>query len=285
MNGLPQSYLSPMHLPFNRTSLEGQFELQTPEFDPGGLGFWVALQGNSLLVNHHEEAQLPFGANPFFNGHSSVFLGLWKGQPCRLVNIPADVPLPKDLTKVRYIDDNPQLPIALLSLAGLARMILHWESRSEYCPACGSTMHRLIGEWGRNCPACQTHHFPQISPCAIVLVRRSGEVLLTRKSNWVPNRYSLVAGFMEVGECLEETAVREVAEETGLRIGNLRYVGSQSWPFPSQLMCGFVADYISGEIRVDTAELEDARWFRIDDLPILPPKRSIARYILDKELG
>ena len=143
----------------------------------------------------------------------------------------------------------------------------------------------MAGEWGRSCIPATTTRFPAIHPCAIVLVTRPGEVLLTRKSNWAANRYSLVAGFQEFGESLEETAIREVAEETGVKVSNVRYLGSQCWPFPSQVMVGFVADYVDGEIQVDTAELEDARWFSVNDLPALPPKRSIARYILDKTLG
>ncbi len=163
-------------------------------------------------------------------------------------------------------------------------MVLHWRERSNFCGRCGQPTEWLAAEWGRNCPTCQTHAFPAIHPCAIVLVRRGREVLLTRKPNWAPNRYSLVAGFQEFGESLEETAVREIAEETGVVANNVRYVGSQCWPFPSQVMVGFVADYVSGDIQVDEAELDDARWFAVDDLPRLPPKRSIARYILDTAL-
>jgi NAD+ diphosphatase len=115
----------------------------------------------------------------------------------------------------------------------------------------------------------------------IVVVRRNDEVLLVRKAEWVAGRYGLVAGFLDMGECLEEAVVREVMEETGIRIKNLRYVGSQSWPFPSQLMAGYVADYDGGDIVIETKELEDARWFPVDALPLLPPKRSIARYLID----
>lgn len=109
-------------------------------------------------------------------------------------------------------------------------------------------------------------------------------MLLTRKANWVAGRYGLVAGFVEPGECLEETVVREVMEETGIVVKNIRYVGSQSWPFPSQIMTGFVADYAGGEIQVDMTELEDARWFSRDELPLLPARRSIARFLLDHHL-
>jgi NAD+ diphosphatase len=167
----------------------------------------------------------------------------------------------------------------------MGRMILHWQERSCFCGYCGQPTKWLDKEWGRGCDVCHNHVFPAIHPCAIVLITRPGEVLLTRKSNWAANRYSLVAGFQEFGESLEETAIREVAEETGVKVSNVRYVGSQCWPFPSQVMVGFVADYVTGEIQVETTELEDARWFAVDDLPGLPPRRSIARYILDKTLG
>jgi NAD+ diphosphatase len=114
-----------------------------------------------------------------------------------------------------------------------------------------------------------------------VLVKRGNELLLTRKAEWPLGRYSLVAGFLDLGESLEECAIREVREETGIEITNVRYVGSQNWPFPAQLMAGFVADYAGGEIVVEHSELEDARWFHLDALPPLPPSRSIARWIID----
>jgi NAD+ diphosphatase len=115
-------------------------------------------------------------------------------------------------------------------------------------------------------------------------VRREGEVLLTRKAEWPEGRYSLVAGFVDFGECLEETVDREVEEETGVRVKDIRYVGSQCWPFPSQLMAGFTAEYAGGEVRVEEKELEDARWFPVTELPGMPPRRSIARFILDHYL-
>jgi NAD+ diphosphatase len=139
----------------------------------------------------------------------------------------------------------------------------------------------MASAWGKRCTGCAAEHFPHIHPCAIVLVRKGNELLLTRKAEWPAGRYSLVAGFLDFGESLEECAIREVREETGIMIENVRYVGSQNWPFPAQLMAGFVADCAGGEITVDTNELEDARWFHLDALPLLPPKRSIARWIID----
>ncbi len=279
MSGLPEYYASTLDLPFNRACLDSQFVLENPTVDPGGMGYGLLLRGNMLLVEKTpESAKLPCGE---WGEHPSIYLGLWQGKPCRLIALEGGVPIPESLEPLGLLDDKPLLPIELLSLGGIGRMILHWQARSSFCGYCGQPTDWMSGEWGRKCNSCGAHTFPAIHPCAIVLVRRPGQVLLTRKAEWAPNRYSLVAGFQEFGESLEETAIREIAEETGIVANNVRYVGSQCWPFPSQVMVGFVADYVGGEVEVDTTELDDARWFSINDLPALPPKRSIARYILD----
>lgn len=282
MSGLPNHYASPLHLPFNRTCLAGRLVLQGPAMDPGGPGHDVLLQGNKLLAARQAgRLCLPYGESP---AEPALYLGRWQGDPCRLVELGSAAELPGHLEGHGLLEEQPQLPIELLSLGGLARMILHWQARSRFCSYCGQPATWLAEGWGRCCTACDAGSFPAIHPCAIVLVMRPGEVLLTRKEGWAPDRYSLVAGFQEFGEALEETAVREVAEETGIAVTNLRYVGSQCWPFPSQVMVGFVADYAGGAIRVDKTELADARWFPLDRLPVLPPRRSIARYILDTVL-
>lgn len=283
MTSLAGPYASPMHLPFNRACLAEQLVLQPPADDPGGPGYGVLLRGSKMLVAKQQgRITLPYGE---WNGEAASYLGRWQGQPCRLIDLSGAAELPENLEICGLLDENPQLPIDLLSIGGMGRMILHWQERSCFCGYCGQPTKWLDKEWGRGCDVCHNHVFPAIHPCAIVLITRPGEVLLTRKSNWAANRYSLVAGFQEFGESLEETAIREVAEETGVKVSNVRYVGSQCWPFPSQVMVGFVADYVTGEIQVETTELEDARWFAVDDLPGLPPRRSIARYILDKTLG
>ncbi len=279
MSGLPEYYASTLDLPFNRACLDSQFVLESPTDDPGGMGYGLLLRGNLLLVEKTPESiKLPYGE---WGQHSSIYLGRWQDKPCRLIALESGGSFPEGLEPFGLLDDTPLLPIELLSLGGLGRMIMHWQARSSFCGYCGQPTDWMSGEWGRKCNSCSAHTFPAIHPCAIVLVRRPGQVLLTRKAEWAPNRYSLVAGFQEFGESLEETAIREIAEETGIVANNVRYVGSQCWPFPSQVMVGFVADYVGGEIEVDTTELDDARWFSVDDLPALPPKRSIARYILD----
>lgn len=282
MSGLSNHYASPLHLPFNRTCLAGRLVLQGPGMDPGGPGHGVLLQGNKLLaVREAGRLRLPYGE---WQAGSALYLGRWQGEPCRLVELGPAAEVPDDFERHGLLEEQPQLPIELLSLGGLARMILHWQARSRFCSCCGQPAAWRAEGWERCCTVCAAGSFPAIHPCAIVLVVRPGEVLLTRKESWAPDRYSLVAGFQEFGEALEETAVREVAEETGVEVANVRYVGSQCWPFPSQVMVGFVADYVGGILRVDKTELADARWFPLDRLPALPPRRSIARYILDTVL-
>lgn len=285
MTPLPAAYPSPLHLPFNGACLQGKFSLAPPDRDPGGAGFWLALRGFELLtVPSAEGLRLPQGELPeeFSAAQADpIFIGSWEGKPCRALLLPKEAPLPAGWQAESLLAAEPLLSIELLSLGGVAGQVLHWERGSRFCSRCGGEMERLPGVWGKKCRGCGYDHYPHIHPCVIVLVRRGDEVLLTRKAGWPTGRYSLVAGFLDFGECLEEAVAREVLEETGVQVKNVHYVGSQSWPFPSQLMAGFLADYAGGEVRVEEKELEDARWFTVDAVPLLPPKRSIARYIID----
>lgn len=281
---LPLSFPSPQDLPFNGACLRGRFCPEPPGADPGGEGVLVLLRGSELLVADGTSF-LPAELPATMAAASPLHIGRWDGRPCRVLALPRDLPLPDGVVAESLLAPEPRLPIELLTLGGTAGMILHWEQNSRYCSQCGGTTVRLPGEWGKRCQVCGADHFPHIHPCAIVLVRRPGEVLLTRKAGWPPGRYGLVAGFLDFGEALEEAAVREVREETGVRVQNLRYVGSQCWPFPSQLMAGFTAEYAGGEVQVEEKELEDARWFPLDALPVLPPRRSIARWLLDHHLS
>lgn len=279
----PDFYASPLHLPFNAAALRSRFIPAPPDADPGGEGLLVLLRGQEMLVNWIKDAPvLPEGGADI---GSSLFIGTWDGRPCRVRGCEKDAPLPPGCTAENLFAAEPAIPIDLLTLGGTAGQILHWEKNSRRCSRCGGEASRLPGEWGKKCGGCGYDHFPHIHPCVIVLVRRPGEVLLARKATWPEGRYGLVAGFLDFGECLEEAVVREVREETGVEIRDIRYVGSQSWPFPSQIMAGFTAEYAGGEVKVEEKELEDARWFPVDKLPTLPPKRSIARWLLDNCLG
>jgi NAD+ diphosphatase len=242
------------------------------------------MQGNSIVVVQSAAGLvLPRGELPEWLSPKNppLCIGTWRGTPLRAFSIGSSLHLHPPFTAEAFNATSDALDVQTLTLTGLAKQILYWERQSRHCPRCGAETAGIPGSWGKRCHECSAEHYPHIHPCAIVLVKRGEELLLTRKPEWPPGRYSLVAGFLDFGESLEECAMREVWEETGIRVENVRYAGSQNWPFPAQLMAGFVADYAAGEISVDHHELEDARWFRADALPLLPPKRSIARYIID----
>jgi NAD+ diphosphatase len=280
-------YPSTVNLPFNHESVKEHFvPLPQGEPVPEKDGCWLILQGNSLVVKNDNGAlQLPCGQLPrFLAGICIPFcIGLWQGMPLRIASISRSIELPEPFVAEPFNASGDRLDDTILTLGGMAMQILHWQKRSRFCSGCGGALTPMSGSWGRVCNSCGYEHFPAIHPCAIVLVRRDGRYLMVRKKEWAVGRYGLVAGFLDMGESLEECAEREVFEETGIRVRNVRYVGSQCWPFPSQLMAGFVADYESGEIKVAVNELEDAGWFSRDLPPeALPPHRSIARWIIER---
>ncbi len=169
----------------------------------------------------------------------------------------------------------------LASEAGTAYHILVWDSRTRFCGACGARTSPKTGTHGRECNQCGHIFFPRLSPAAIMAVLRDNQILLAHNRRFPEGVYSLVAGFVEPGESLEDCVRREVREETGLRINRISYFGSQPWPFPDALMIGFTAHYHSGNIVADGDEIEDARWFTADSLPRIPGKGSISRRIID----
>jgi NAD+ diphosphatase len=142
-----------------------------------------------------------------------------------------------------------------------ARAVLHWRRRHRYCGACGGLLAFVRGGWLGRCEGCGSEHYPRTDPAVIVAVGDGDRLLLGRQATWPPRRYSVIAGFVEPGESLEQTVAREVHEETGVRVRACRYLGSQPWPFPSALMLGFVADAEPGSHVAAGDELEDARWF------------------------
>ncbi len=170
---------------------------------------------------------------------------------------------------------------ATLSIAMRAVQLLEWDRTHRFCGACGTPTGHLPGERARKCPSCGLMVYPRISPAMMVLVTRGRELLLGRGVNFPAGRYSALAGFLEAGETIEEAVVREVREEVGVEVDNLRYFGSQSWPFPNSLMIAFRAEYAGGELRPDPAEIADAQWFPPEALPQLPPRMSIARALID----
>ncbi|ALO46111.1 NAD(+) diphosphatase [Pseudohongiella spirulinae] len=169
------------------------------------------------------------------------------------------------------------------SLLGRASQLSHWYMTHRYCGACGAAT--TIAESGRflSCADCGREYYPRINPCIIVLVTRGEQVLLARSSRPGADFYSCLAGFIEPGESAEEAVAREVYEEVGIRIHNIRYVRSQPWPFPSQLMLAYYADYLDGEITPCPEELSDAAWFSVDHLPRIPSAAiSVAGQLIEQ---
>lgn len=166
-----------------------------------------------------------------------------------------------------------------------AAQISTWAREHRFCGSCGQEMLQVSGERAMYCAQCDLRHYPRISPSMIVLITRGDEILLARSPRFVAGVYSTLAGFAEPGESAEDCVRREVMEEVQIEVQNIQYMGSQCWPFPHSMMLGFHAEYASGEIVPQVDEIEDARWFHINDLPPLPASRSIARYLIDLYLA
>ncbi|HEX2643939.1 MAG TPA: NAD(+) diphosphatase [Thermoanaerobaculia bacterium] len=257
-----------------------------------GPSYWFAFRGNELLVRVEEE-----GAARLPDREEWTALGLPAGQAHRVGDLdglpafaveleaPAEVPAGMELRGLRPLWG--VLGEAAWKLAGRAVQIVAWDRDHRFCGRCGSAtvLSESPGELSRNCPVCGLHHFPRVSPAVITLISDGGRMLLARSPHFAPGVYSTIAGFVEPGESLEETVVREIREEVGVEVRNVRYFGSQPWPFPHSLMIGFTAEYAGGEIRIDGVEIEDARWFTPEDLPRLPAPLSIARRLVDDFLG
>jgi NAD+ diphosphatase len=173
----------------------------------------------------------------------------------------------------------------LSALAGRAAQVLEWDRSHRYCGVCGTPTELQPGERARVCPACRHSCYPRLSPAMMALVWRPGELLLARSPHYAKGMYSALAGFVEAGESLEDCVHREVGEEVALTVGDLRYHGSQSWPFPHSLMVAFTARWTGGSIVPQADEIEDAQWFPIDALPGIPPRFSIAGHLIRDTLA
>lgn len=157
-----------------------------------------------------------------------------------------------------------------------AKALLEWRKSSKYCGCCGSELVESTTETARVCPKCGNTVYPRINPCIIVLVSKDDKILLARHAQRNQDIYACLAGFIEAGETVEQAVEREIMEETGLKVKNIKYYASQSWPFPSQLMMGFTAEWESGDIKLQPEEISDAGWFSRNDCPASPQPGSVA---------
>ena len=203
------------------------------------------------------------------------------GVEVRAYNLPAPTP---EGTFCPLRQSYYKLPLELYLKAGKCAELLYWDQNTRFCGICGGTM-KFHTDISKRCEHCGKEVWPQLATAIIVRITRDDEILMARARNFRGDFYGLIAGFVETGETLEEAVVREVHEETGLEIKDIRYFGSQPWPYPSGLMVGFTAHYAGGQIHVQREELKNVAWFHRDHLPKLPEKLSIARQLVDDWLA
>ena len=288
-----------IHLPFSRpTNYEHAVTCEAQ-----GEAHWFVFRGDQLLVEmgplerpsddprvkaRPAWAKLPWHASPQFLGCAparTLYLGRLGGEHCWAAELPKEAAAPAGMsweglrTLFTVLDD------AHFALAGRALQIIDWDRTHQFCGRCGTRTEPHPEERVRACPACKLSAYPRVAPAVMALVTRGSELLLARSPHFPPGMYSALAGFVEPGESLEQCLAREVAEEVGVQIARPRYFASQSWPFPHSLMIAFVCEWASGEIKPQEAEIEDAKWFEVLQLPKLPSKISIARKLIDAVVG
>ena len=263
------------------------------EFLPGvfapdnleGESIWFAFyKGKLLMVQDEYGLMVPQLARFELLGvahHTPHYLGELSGNHCFAVALETDADLPPNY----FMHDLRRLAIEvdpnLFMIAGRARQIIEWDYNHQYCGRCGNPTQHHDRDRAKLCPSCGHTQYPRISPCVIVLVTRGYEVLLARSPQFPRGMFSTLAGFVEPGETLEMTVHREIKEEVGVDVTNLKYMGSQPWPFPHSLMVGFHAEYKSGDIVLQDDEIAEAGWWLIDQLPNVSPQGSIARNLID----
>jgi NAD+ diphosphatase len=255
-----------------------------PSVPVPGPKLWLLMRDGALLVQEGDQIQ-PLEGEDDPRGKrvlsSPLYLGLLDGKPCLADDLAANDTEPGGTRLVSLRSAYGVFDDALFSLAGYAVQMLHWRRTSGYCPVCGHMTEARAGDWGRKCPHCGHVSYPHVSPAVLILVHDgANRILLGHKPGWGA-RYSILAGFVEPGEQLEECVVREAKEEAGIDVADLVYRGSQPWPYPHQLMVGFSARFVGGELRADAEELDDAQWFTAETMPELPSAVSLSRQMID----
>ena len=228
--------------------------------------------GRVALADDEAFELLRFGDNPFGTGWA---IGRLDGA-----TVFATTAAGEERTRsLRAVLAEAPAPIA--AAACRAAEIVEWELAHVYCGRCGAPTTAQSTELARVCDECGTHYYPRITPAVIMRVDNGGRILLARRAGIARPFFSVLAGFVEPGETLEETVRREIREEVGIEVEDVRYFASQPWPFPSQLMIGFTARYAGGELAVDETELAEADWYAPNELPPIPGPFTIARWLID----
>lgn len=240
--------------------------------------------GGASIPKSRDGADLPLAVR------AAHCIGAWQGELCWAAASSADVtPLPDGHSTAGLRSLFGRLPETWLALAGRACQVVEFQRTHRFCGACASPTEEHDESRARRCPICGEIAYPRIAPAMMVLVKRDTaagrELLLARGARFPGPFYSALAGFVEPSESVEDCVHRETLEEVGIRVRNLRYYGSQGWPFPHSLMIAFLADHASGEIVRQPSEIVDAQWFSLDRLPLLPQPISISRRLINHAIA
>ncbi len=267
---------------FSVTGLTQRFP--EPESVPESGACWVLVSGTSVAITRDDPPRLFVQTNPKTAGctvETIRYIGHREQTPCYAAEIAGDAPLPQEMKYANVRELFGLLPDDELAVAAYAVRIIEFARTTRYCGRCGAKTRQLRTERAQFCTDCNLITYPRLSPAIVVLIQNGDRILLARSPHFPVGMHSLIAGFVEPGESLEQTVYREVLEEVGITIKNLRYVASEPWPFPNSLMCGFVAEYDKGEIAIDNNEIVSAGWFDRDNLPVLPSQMSLSRALID----
>ncbi|EGU59654.1 NADH pyrophosphatase [Vibrio nigripulchritudo ATCC 27043] len=237
--------------------------------------YWCVVEGSEVWI---ENGSLPLGSASSLNlnAENAQVIGNYQSKKVVWLNhVEVEQVLP--MTPLRSLLHYPE---ELFWMISRAIQFGHMSQTLRFCPQCGGRNHLNFNQLAMQCGDCRTLHYPRIFPCIIVAIRKENQILLAQHNRHRGGMYTVIAGFVEVGETLEQCVAREVKEETGIEVSNITYFGSQPWAFPSSLMMGFIADYRSGDIKLDKTELVDAQWFGFDELPEVAPEGTIARALI-----
>jgi len=268
----------------SRESIYNRYKpLVKPENNCNCRTYWFIFNSDKMLVNLEDSAKIPFTKNLVEINIDPVrkhFLGTLEDYPCYSVEVTDDT-VPNGMAFIDLHSLYEILDEDLFLLAGRAIQIVNWDKNHVYCGKCGTLTETMEDEMAKICPECGFTSYTRLSPAVITAIIKGDKILMAKHSYGLKDRYSLIAGFLEAGETLEEGVKREVMEEVGLEVKNVKYFGSQPWPFPNSLMVGFTADYADGEITVDGNEIVEAKWFDVDEVQRFPSKISIASELID----
>ena len=256
-----------------------------PPDSQNGDGLWFVYSGYRLLVKVSGDTASILATDEIetlgIRIERRLFLGSYRGRPCFAAEgtLPGESSDDATFQELRALFD--LLETGIYEIALLGSHLVKWDKTCQFCSTCRGLLKQRNDMRAKECEECGRFEFPRISPAIIVLIEKGDALLLARSSRFPGSFFSVLAGFVEPGESLEEAIHREVKEETGILVKDIAYFGSQPWPFPDSLMIGFTAQHASGEIRIDGEEIVEAGWYKLDSLPQIPGKLSIARQLID----